>query len=111
MTDFGFKLHKDRQIDFDANDRSVARKVISAEPSFRICIACGTCSATCSAAEFTDFSLRRMITGIKRGEIRGLREEIVKCMLCGKCQMLCPRGVNTRRLVLAIRNAVRDPEL
>ena len=24
------------------------------------------------------------------------------CMLCGKCSMVCPRGINTRHLILSI---------
>jgi Fe-S oxidoreductase len=24
------------------------------------------------------------------------------CMLCGKCTMVCPRGINTRHLILSI---------
>ena len=24
------------------------------------------------------------------------------CMLCGKCQLVCPRGINTRHLILSI---------
>jgi heterodisulfide reductase subunit C len=106
MPDFGFTLQKDRQIDFDANDRSITKRIVELEPSFRICISCGTCGATCTAGQFTDISLRRMITGLKRGEYTGIKEEIEKCMLCGKCQMLCPRGVNTRKLLLAIRNTL-----
>ncbi len=27
-------------------------------------------------------------------------------MLCGKCQLVCPRGVNLRNLILAIHNAL-----
>ncbi len=30
----------------------------------------------------------------------------MKCMLCGKCQLVCPRGVNLRNLILAIHNAL-----
>ena len=108
MPDFGFKLQKDRQIDFDANDRSKVRRVAELEPTFRICISCGTCAATCSAGQFTDFSLRKMITGLKRAEYAGIAEEIEKCMFCGKCQMLCPRGVSTRGLVLAIRKVMNE---
>ena len=24
------------------------------------------------------------------------------CMLCGKCLLVCPRGINTRHLILSI---------
>jgi heterodisulfide reductase subunit C len=29
-----------------------------------------------------------------------------KCFFCGKCQLVCPRGVNLRNLILSINNAV-----
>lgn len=105
MKDFGYKLQKDRQIDFDANDKAIVRRVVELEPSFHICISCGTCSATCTAGQFTDISLRRIITSLLRGEYAGIKEETEKCMLCGKCQLACPRGVSTRSLLLAIRKS------
>lgn len=110
MPDFGFSLQKDRQIDFDANDRTLLKRVTELEPSFRICIACGSCSATCSANQFTDLSLRRINTMVKRGELEGLAEDIEKCMLCGKCQLACPRGVSTRHLIIAIRKVLHELE-
>jgi heterodisulfide reductase subunit C len=30
----------------------------------------------------------------------------MKCMLCGKCQLVCPRGVNLRNLILSIHTAL-----
>lgn len=110
MQDFGFKLNKDRQIDFDHNNKSLIKRVVEAEPSFRICIACGTCTATCTANQFTEFNLRRIITAVKRGELSGLAKEIEKCMLCGKCQLACPRGVSNRNLILAIRKGLHSIE-
>jgi heterodisulfide reductase subunit C len=108
MIDFGYSLTKDRQIDFDANDRTIVKRVTELEPTFRICIACGTCSATCTAGQFTNFSLRRIITNLKRGEYAGIAEELEKCMLCGKCQIACPRGVSTRRLLLSVRKSISE---
>ena len=108
MPDFGFSLQKDRQIDFDANNKTLLKRVVALEPSFRICIACGTCSATCSAGQFTDFNLRKIVTAVKRGELTELAQDIEKCMLCGKCQLACPRGVSTRNMVLAIRKGLHE---
>jgi heterodisulfide reductase subunit C len=99
---FGYTVNKDRQIDFDVNSHVLALKVAAAEPTLNLCISCGTCSATCTAAKFTDFSLRKIILLVKRGETKGLASEARKCMLCGKCQLACPRGVSTRNLILQI---------
>jgi heterodisulfide reductase subunit C len=30
-------------------------------------------------------------------------------MLCGKCILVCPRGVNTRNVVFAAREALLNP--
>jgi heterodisulfide reductase subunit C len=104
--DFGYFVTRDRQIDFDANNHNISALVASAEPSLNLCISCGTCASTCSAALFTDFSLRKIILLVRRGETKGLADELSKCMLCGKCQLVCPRNVSTRNLILQISKAL-----
>ena len=106
MPDFGYTISPDRQIDFDRSDQRIAKYLYEHEPSFRYCFACGTCTATCSAGLFTDFSLRNLIGNIKRGEVKKVKSEVGKCMLCGKCQLACPRGVNTRNVILGIQRAI-----
>ena len=110
MIDFGYKINEDRQIDFDKNDRRIAEFLLDKEPSFGLCISCGTCTATCSAGNFTYFNLRQLIVMLKRGETQGLQSIIEKCMLCGKCQLACPRGVNTRNVILSIQSAFEHIE-
>jgi heterodisulfide reductase subunit C len=105
MEKFGFTISKGRQIDYDANDRSIAEFILEHEPSFRVCIECGGCSATCTAGNFTSLSLRELNVLIKRGENEKVSQNIRKCMLCGKCTLVCPRGVNTRNVVLLARQA------
>ncbi len=104
---FGFKVHKDRQIDYDRNSRNIWKVVAKAEPTINWCFSCGTCASTCSAGKFTEFSLCRIILLVKRGETKGLADEVSRCMLCGKCQLACPRGVNTRNLILQINRALQ----
>lgn len=106
MIDFGYNITNDNQIDFDNNDKNVAAYIRSKEPTFDLCIACGSCASTCSSANKTDLSLRKIIILIKRGELSGIENEIKKCMFCGKCQLVCPRGVNTRKLILFITRAM-----
>ena len=105
MDKFGFTISKGRQIDYDVNDRRIAEYILEKEPSFRLCIACGGCSATCTAGNFTSFSLREINILINRGENEMPRDNIKKCMLCGKCSLVCPRGVNTRNVVFLARQA------
>lgn len=105
MGNFGFTLLKERHIDYDKNDRSIAEYISEREPSFRLCIECGCCSATCTTGNFTRFSLRELQILLKRGENEQVGENIKKCMLCGKCTLVCPRGVNTRNVVMLAREA------
>ncbi len=108
MSKFGFSVIKERNIDFDSNDKSIASYIAANEPSFRLCIECGCCSATCTTGNFTRFSLRELQILIKRGETYGLSGEISKCMLCGKCILVCPRGVNTRNVIRLAHEALKQ---
>ena len=100
--DFGYSINQSQKIDLDKASKDVAAHVLRHEPSFASCIGCGTCMATCSAGRFTSFNLRMQQLMAMRGQTTKIHSEIEKCMLCGKCQMLCPRGVNTRNVALAL---------
>jgi heterodisulfide reductase subunit C len=111
MDKFGFTLSRGRQIDYDSNDRKLALFIYENEPTFRLCIECGACSATCTSGNFTRFSLREMNILIKRGENEQVKKNIRKCMLCGKCTLVCPRGVNTRNVInLAVKAFQKNGE-
>jgi heterodisulfide reductase subunit C len=105
MDRFGFSILKERHIDYDSNDRSIAEYISEREPSFRLCIECGCCSAACTTGSYTRFSLRELQILLKRGENDFVRDNISKCMLCGKCILVCPRGVNTRNVIMLAREA------
>jgi heterodisulfide reductase subunit C len=105
MEKFGFTISKGRQIDYESNDRSIADYIFEREPSFRLCIECGGCSATCTTGNLTKFSLRELHILIKRGENDNVMQNLKKCMLCGKCTLVCPRGVNTRNVVVLAKHA------
>jgi len=108
MIDFGYTLTKDRQLDYDRGDFRYIKLVRLVEPSLDVCIGCGSCSSTCSAALFTDFSIRKVHTVLRRGETESIKAELRKCMFCGKCQLVCPRGVNLRNLILAMNRAIEQ---
>lgn len=110
MDKFGFSISKGRQIDYDSNSRRIADYIIENEPSFVNCISCGGCASTCTAANFTPFSLRKINILIRRGEDNIVRGELKKCMLCGKCTLVCPRGVNTRNVVFLAKQAFKKFE-
>lgn len=100
MMDFGFRLSPSSTIDLDRADLSNFEKVARMEPDIRTCMACGSCSATCTAGPYSGMSIRKVIHGLQRGtDVSGM---LSCCMLCGKCTMVCPRGINTRHLILSI---------
>jgi heterodisulfide reductase subunit C len=110
MTNFGFQINQGRTINLDIN-RSTLKQLEDAVGSFRRCIRCGACTATCSAAQFTDFNIRKIHTTFRTGIYDELAESLKKCMLCGKCTLVCPRGVNLRSLVVHLRKILKEKEL
>ena len=100
MTDFGFTISRSSTIDLDKADTGLYDRLCRLEPDAAICMACGSCSATCTAAPYSGMSLRKVIVDLQRGiDPRGM---MACCMLCGKCSMVCPRGINTRHLILTL---------
>ncbi|WP_423129354.1 4Fe-4S dicluster domain-containing protein [Gaoshiqia sp. Z1-71] len=106
MNAFGFKLIEPRSIDFDQFDGQLLNEVLEKEPSFKICLSCGGCTATCNAGTLIDFNIRKMNLMLRRGEITGLSKEIDKCMLCGKCMLVCPRGINIRNVIMLLKKGL-----
>lgn len=104
---WGFSISATRSIDYDKNDRSPASYVDRQTPSSRLCIGCGGCTATCTAGGLTDFNIRRLQMLLKRGENEEARINLEKCMLCGKCLLVCPRGVDTRKMILSMIEYLR----
>jgi len=110
MKEFGYTISSDRQIDYDALPRSIYNQLQKMEPTVNACISCGTCAATCSAGQFTDFSLRKYILLLRRGYDKEVIKNINKCMLCGKCMLACPMGVNTRNVIQSIQVIIQKRE-
>jgi heterodisulfide reductase subunit C len=103
MINWGYSINKDTSINYDKNDRSVYCSMLKKEPTLGICISCGSCAGTCSVSQFDYFSFRNSILLVQRGEVEALRKEFNKCMFCGKCTLVCPRGVNTRHVLSLLR--------
>lgn len=110
MPEFGFSIQKARSESMDNTSKALFEELAQKVPSFKRCYQCGCCSATCSARQFTDFNIRKVHTMFRRGKTEGLSEELRKCMLCGKCTLACPRGVNIRQLVITMRRMLEKTE-
>ena len=80
------------------------------EPDALRCMACGSCSATCPASEFSGMSVRKVLLNLQRGKEAEAFKLMKNCMLCGKCTMVCPRGINTRHLILSISRIYDEKE-
>lgn len=108
MPQFGFSISQPRAVNLDTNDLVPAEKILHDMPELQSCIACGSCTATCTAGNLTSFNFRKVHTLVRRGEYREAYEQMDKCMLCGKCRLVCPRGINTRGVVMLIKRKLGD---
>lgn len=102
MNVFGFKISPSSTINLDKIDLTRFNELCRLEPDVLKCMACGSCSSTCTAAQFSGMSLRKVILYLQRGKDNDALKLMKNCMLCGKCTMVCPRGINTRHLILSI---------
>jgi heterodisulfide reductase subunit C len=102
MMDFGFSLAPSSAVNLDTVDMTRFNRLAEKEPQARICMGCGSCTATCTAGPFSGMSVRKVLLGLQRGRDREVERMLSACMLCGKCTMVCPRGINTRNLILAL---------
>lgn len=110
MNGFGFKLSPSSSINMDKVDLIRFEELCEIEPDARRCMACGSCSATCTAADFSGMSVRKMLLLLQRGKEDEAFKLMRACMLCGKCTMVCPRGLNTRRLILSVSRIYKKEE-
>jgi heterodisulfide reductase subunit C len=106
MSKFGYSIIETRTIDYDQFDGRLLKDVLSGEPSFMTCMSCGGCTATCNAGNLIDFNIRRMGLLLRQGETELLAKEIDKCMLCGKCHLVCPRDINLRNVIMLIKKGI-----
>ncbi len=80
---------------------------VSGAEKIMLCFQCGTCTADCPIARFTDsYRPRRLIRMIQLGlKDRVLsREDIWLCTTCFTCVDHCPQDVGTADVVRALRN-------
>ncbi|MEF9931492.1 MAG: 4Fe-4S dicluster domain-containing protein [Bacteroidales bacterium] len=102
MKNFGYGLAPSSIIELDKVDNAKFKELIALEPDVLKCMACGSCTASCTAGNFTRTSVRSAILAIRNGQNETALSLLKGCMLCGKCTMICPRAINTRHLIISI---------
>jgi len=100
--DFGFCISPSSHVMMDTVDMTVFDRLKKGNPDINTCIACGSCTATCTAGNFTEMSFRRLLLMLQRGKVDEAQKLTQKCMLCGKCTLVCPRGINIRKILTDI---------
>ncbi len=86
------------------------------ENSYERCIHCGYCRHVCRVYNYsyceTDYAggRNRIIKALDRKDIKFDKEEIIpsvfRCMLCGNCEVVCPVGVETKKVFHNLRKEV-----
>jgi heterodisulfide reductase subunit C len=79
----------------------------------RLCIQCGTCTASCPNADKMEHTPSELIAMARAG----LRREVLSsnamwyCLSCYQCTVRCPRGVNQTELMHAFERLSMDSGL
>ncbi|MBQ1219099.1 MAG: 4Fe-4S dicluster domain-containing protein [Bacteroidales bacterium] len=102
MNKFGFALTPSSRIDLDKFNKEKFALLVKLEPDVLKCMACGSCTASCTAGKFTKTSVRSAILALQNGQEKEALDMVKGCLLCGKCSMVCPRAINTRHLIISI---------
>lgn len=102
MNKFGFALTPSSRIDLDKFNKEKFASLVKLEPDVAKCMACGSCTASCTAGKFTRTSVRSAILALQNGQEKEALDMLKGCLLCGKCSMVCPRAINTRHLIISI---------
>ena len=75
------------------------------------CVKCGTCNSVCPVYQVTGNEIhtprgkQHLKSMIEKDEVSSHYADIFsKCLLCGACLDVCPRGLNTPELVVAVRS-------
>lgn len=110
MINFGYNIVKSSAISLDDIDYTKFKKLSKVEPDVLKCMACGSCAASCTAAKYSDMNLRKVILLLSRGKEQDAVRMLQNCMLCGKCILVCPRGINTRHLISSIIKIYQNSE-
>jgi len=72
----------------------------------KLCYQCGLCTGTCPWNLLKSFIVRRLIHQAQLGLVDFESEEMWQCVGCKACVQRCPRGVEIKDIMRAIRRAI-----
>jgi len=78
------------------------------QEGLKACINCGTCTAICPAAQFSDYDPRNIVETVQRRD-EALLEQLLKgdsiwrCGECLSCKTRCPRGNTPGYIIQSLR--------
>ena len=78
MATFGYSLTPSSRIDLCKFNQEKWNRLVELEPDVLKCMACGSCTASCTAGKFTRTSLRSAILYIQNGQEKQALE-LVPC--------------------------------
>lgn len=94
---FGFTTMKKMSVNIYSTDKTDWQNIIETSPEFKACLSCGACAAACPINhKGTKLSIRRTIIELNRGI--DISSQITDCQMCNRCSLVCPKGLNTRRI-------------
>jgi heterodisulfide reductase subunit C len=106
MTEFGFSIHEDLMIDQDIKS-PIWDTILDKVPSVSTCISCGTCTSVCLSSDHTGWGFRKLIVLLRNAKYNQLEKALEYCQFCGKCSIVCPRGINTRKAILEMKKYLK----
>lgn len=70
-----------------------------------VCLACAMCSSACPVAGVDDFDPRKIVRMVSLGMAEALTATRWPwiCTMCGKCEQLCPMGIDIADMMRGIR--------
>jgi heterodisulfide reductase subunit C len=71
-----------------------------------VCLTCAMCASTCPVAGVDDFDPRKMVRMVSLGMVEPLVQSRWPwiCTMCGKCEEICPMGIEIADITRRIRS-------
>ncbi|MCL2785916.1 MAG: 4Fe-4S dicluster domain-containing protein [Methanomassiliicoccaceae archaeon] len=80
---------------------------IVSEYSLRSCVRCGICDSVCPSGRnggiYPESVLFSMLTADPSSDMPELRSAVWKCLMCHRCTMACPEGLDVTGAIRAMR--------